>query len=817
MLGFNEMWFSVKEDWDRGQYGYFSLKMFMLLIPLSLLFILLLACFVRFGFFGRIPSASTLKKIKNPVASEIYSSDGQLLGKYYLENRTNISFDLFPGHMIDALIATEDVRFFKHSGLDWRALIRVGLRTILLQDRSGGGGSTITQQLAKNIFGRKNHFVFTVPVNKMREIFIAKRLEKVYSKEEIIELYLNTIPFGHNFYGLEVASRRYFGKSASRLRPEESATLIGMLKANTYYNPALHPERSRERRNTVLQQMVKYGFLNQEISDSLQLIPMRTEFTLENQATGKATHFRQMLRQEVLEILSKLSKPDGSEYNINLDGLKIYTTIDAGLQEYAESALQEHMTQLQAEFDRHWSGRKIWSKSAYWDQAVSNLEHYKKLREQGLSKDKIMARLEEKREMYAYTFKGSKRVEWSSLDSLEHYLKQLRAGFLAMHPRSGAVKAWVGGTDYRFFQYDHVKSRRQVGSTFKPILYYSAFKNDFQPCDFFQNTLANYIDYDNWTPRNADEEYGGWYSLKGALTNSINTVAASLILRNGIARTIADAGNLGWKEDIPKVPSIALGTVESSLMEILPIYAGLTNTSYIPELYYINKITDRKGEILYERVQSTVKISKVDSAAALKVRTIMQNVVDAGTASRLRWKYGLRMEIAGKTGTTQDGSDGWFIGCTPEIVAGAWVGGEYPWIRFRTSNYGQGAHLALPIWAKFYRRLSVSSKYNWVNRIRFETPDSFLIQHMDCEDFLTDSSYQQMLLAKESEEHDQEIEGLLEELINVFRNKPDPNSRVERSESSLEIERHNENVKKKRERKKKRQEFFDDLFKKEQD
>ncbi|HKK87952.1 MAG TPA: transglycosylase domain-containing protein [Saprospiraceae bacterium] len=808
MLSWKDIQKLINHYWQDGQYlkvlGLFAI----LMVPVLLTLILILAFAVRLGLFGPVPSSADLEQIKNPVASEIYSRNGVLMGKYYQENRTNISYELFPGHLIDALVATEDARFFEHSGIDWRALFRVFFRTILMGDISGGGGSTITQQLAKNIFGRRELPFIGLPVNKMKEIFTARKLEGTYSKEEIIELYLNTIPFGHNFYGLEVASRRYFGKSAPRLKIEEAAVLVGMLKANTYYNPARHPERSLARRNTVLSQMSKYGYLATDITDSLQQLPLETEFTLENPATGRATHFRQLLKTEVEKRIDGQKKEDGSAYNLELDGLKIYTSLDAGMQEYAEYALEEHMIQLQNQFDKHWEGRNVWQKPAYWKEAVENTPHYKKLVAAGLSSEEIDQRLSNKRDMLVYTVRGPEKKYWSAKDSLAHYLRQLRAGFLVLHPENGEVLAWVGGTDYRFFQYDHVQARRQVGSLFKPILYYSAFRDDFAPCDYFQNTLATYVDHDDWAPRNADGEYGGWYSLKGALANSVNTVSASLILRHGMNKTISTARQLGWKGNLPKLPSIALGTVESSLMDLLPIYAGLSNGFGVPPLTFIRKITDRKGKVLFERPKTAAEdYQAVDSLAALKIRAAMENVADVGTATRLRWKYDLRMPVAAKTGTTQSGADGWFVGCTPAVVAGAWVGGEYPWIRFRNSSFGQGAHMALPIWAKFYRRLAVSNKYGRVKGLNFDYPDSFYLHHLDCPIFLSDSAYQKRLLMEQKESDSEE--GLLDQLIDVFRKERE---KTEKSERSKEIERNNDKLKKRRKRKEKRKEFFDDLF-----
>ncbi len=805
MLKLSEILSILKEDF-KGNKIAFAIKVLMLLIPAGLLAVLILAAFVRWGFFGVIPSQSELEKIKNPVASEIYSKNEVLIGKYFYENRTNISFDLFPEELVDALVATEDARFWKHSGVDWRSLGRVFFRTLLLRDRSGGGGSTITQQLVKNLFKRKHYPIIGIPVIKLREMFIAKRLEKVYSKKEILELYMNTIPFGHNFYGLEVASRRYFGKSASRLKTEESATLVGMLKANTYFNPALNPERSKDRRNTVFQQMNRYGYIDQSMLDSLKQLPLELNFTLENHATGRATHFRQMLKLEVEKIINDIKKSDGQPYDIHQDGLKIHTTIDEGMQEYAEAAMREHMIQLQAEFDAHWKGKSVWKKKDHWTMALHQTGIYKKLKKAGLTEEEVLEEMSKKKRMKVYTPKGPTEKEWSSIDSLNYYLQQLRAGFLVLESGSGAVLAWVGGTDYQFFQYDHILSKRQVGSTFKPFLYYSAYSNGFLPCDFKQNLLATYLDYDDWTPRNADDNYTGWYSYKGALTNSVNTVSASLILNNGIRKTIKAAKKLGWDEKLEEIPSLALGTAENSLINLLAMYNTLMNNGSSGTPHFVTKITDRKGEVLYEN-ELQIEDENIDTVSAQLVRATMQNVVDNGTATRLKWKYNLDVDVAGKTGTTQSGADGWFIGCTPEIIAGAWVGGEYPFISFRTGNYGQGAHMALPIWAKFFQRLKKSKRYSGLTRTKFPALDSTLVSAMDCPDFLSDSLYLERQERLKFEEDEESFQPILNEIFELLtRDKTD---RKEIPGTSKK----NERILKKRERKNKRKKFFEELFK----
>ncbi|MEO1625646.1 MAG: transglycosylase domain-containing protein, partial [Bacteroidota bacterium] len=486
-------------------------------------FIISLLLLVRLGAFGRMPSKADLRDIRNHTASEVYSADGVLLGKYYIENRTNIAYDDLSPDLVNALIATEDARFLKHSGIDLRAWVRVFIRTVLLQDESGGGGSTISQQLAKNLFKRQRYRLLSIPINKIQEMYIARRLEKVYTKDELINLYLNTVPFGSNIYGVEVAAKQFFQTNAKDIKTEEAAVLIGMLKANTYYNPARNPERSKGRRNVVLRQMNKYNYLSKATSDSLQQLPLEVNYTRESNNEGLATYFREHLRQELVEQLKEYSKPDGSPYNLYTDGLKIHTTLHARLQGYAEEAVQGHMAKLQTEFDKHWKGRKPWGNESALMREVKKSKRYKSLQEKGLSQEEIMEEFEKKQRITIFSWKGDQTKEMSPLDSVKYYYSLLNAGFLVMDPANGHIKAWVGGTDHEYFKYDHVKSRRQVGSTFKPIVYASALQNGFKPCDYYYNRLVTYTDYDDWQPQNADGKYGGLYSMQGALSKSVNS------------------------------------------------------------------------------------------------------------------------------------------------------------------------------------------------------------------------------------------------------------------------------------------------------
>lgn len=799
----------LKNDWLNKSYSWFLLKL-CLLIPAVVLFLAVaLVLSVRIGIFGYIPSTDELSQIKNPIASEIYDMADELIGKYYDENRTDVSYAEFPQHLIHALISTEDARFYHHRGIDWIAYPRVFIKTLLLGDRSGGGGSTITQQLVKNLFDRSDGSWIQIPVFKVKEMLTARRLESIYSKEDILEFYMNTVPFGHNYYGLEVAAQRYFKKAASELNIQESATLVGMLKANSYYNPVEHPDRCTERRNTVFMLMQSNGFLNQMEFDSLSSLPLTLRYNEESWNKGRATYFRSMLKGEVQQILKEHAQ---SEYNLYTDGLKIYTTLNGSLQEYAENALKSHISELQQSFDLHWKDRDVWMNENNFLLVLKSTERYQKYERAGLDHTDIMNEMAKIRQMTIYTPSGPASRNMSPIDSVAYYLRQLHAGYLGIDT-TGAIKAWVGGTDIQFFPYDHVRSKRQMGSIIKPWIYYSAYHRNFEPCQFMQNHLVSYVDYDDWTPRNADGKYEGWYSLRGALTHSINTVSASLILNNGIKETIQDIEGLGFSDPLPYLPSIALGAAESSLENILPVYAALLRARPAPQLWCVRKISDKDGNVIYEnKTISNQSTTPIDPVAAKQVLNDMRNVVNSGTASRLRWKYHIKSDIAGKTGTTQNGSDGWFIACSPNYISGAWVGGEYPFIRFRTSNYAQGAHLALPIVAKVYDELQRTSKFKGITNSKFFIPDTIMA---DCPLYLSDSAYLvspwNMDVSSRNSESTDIIQSILDLLSGSGEGNHKNNSSTQ-SDKSKKIQEKNERIKEKRARKKKRKDFFDKLF-----
>ncbi|MFK7807093.1 MAG: transglycosylase domain-containing protein [Saprospiraceae bacterium] len=823
----NEKWIGLKMRWAAYAENNSKFKIFLhfagaaigSVVLLCLLFVLM----VRFGAFGKLPSKQELVNIRNDNASEVYSSDGVLLGKYYIQNRTNVAYDEISPDLINALIATEDARFFEHQGIDLKALGRVLVKTVFMQDDSGGGGSTLSQQLAKNIYPREKHWPITILVNKVQEMFIARRLEKVYSKNELIGVYLNTVPYGSNIYGVEVAARQFFNTTAKEVKTEQAAVLVGMLKANTYYNPVRNPENALKRRNTVLNQMEKYNYLTETVVDSLKQLPVEVEYNRERHYDGQATYFREHLRQELKELLADYKKPDGSEYNLYTDGIKIYTTIDSRMQTHAEKAVTIHLKNLQQSFDKHWKGKKVWGKDKVLEREMKKSDRYKKLVAQGLDEAAIKKDFNQKYKMTIFTWEGEETREFSPMDSIKYYFAMLNAGFLAMNPSNGDILAWVGGSNNKYFQYDHVKSTRQVGSIFKPIVYAKALQNGYFPCDYFDNRLVTYTEYEDWTPQNSDGRYGGLYSMAGALSNSVNSVAVDLIMRSGVSDVKELAQEMGITTEMPDAPAIALGAADLSLYEMIQVYGTLANRGKHIQPRYLKKITDQEGTLIAEFDQATPEeVLKADYADVMT--KMMEMVVDSGTARRLRYLYKFQNDIAGKTGTTQSHSDGWFMGYTPNMVAGAWVGGEYPQVRFRSIREGQGANTALPIWAIFMKEVYKDPQFKVMSKARFKEPSLAVMESLECPPYVTE------LPVMVSEEEDggginQQIDDLLDALKmrkSAKSKNPAPVNKSpedirrqreeERRKRSEEIRKKNERIKKKKQKKKKRKKFWDKVF-----
>ncbi len=696
------------------------------------------------------PSNKELRNIQNQVASEVYSADSVLLGRYYTQDRTEVKYEYINPGVFDALIATEDIRFYQHNGVDYISLGRVLVKSILQQDESSGGGSTITQQLSKNLYPRKSYWVLSMLVNKLREVITARRLENIYSKKELITLYLNTIPFADNTFGIQAASQRFFSTTSDSLTIDQAAILIGMLKATTYYNPRVYPDRAFYRRNVVISQMMKYDFISKEAADSLLVKPIELKLNKVSHHQGLAPYFREYLKAELLTWCKNNKKPDGSAYNLYTDGLKIYTTLDSKLQTYAEKAVTQQMTEVQSQFFQHWGNEKPWKgKEGTLQDAIKRSSRYRKLSQEGLPEEQILKELSKPIPMRLFTWQGEQSETISPIDSISHHLQYLSAGFLATEPGSGKVKAWVGGIEHDFFQFDHVKAstKRQVGSTFKPIVYAMAIEKGIPPCQLIPAGRQTYIDKEGvkWTPRNSQNDYQVEYSMRGALAYSVNTVSVKLIQEAGVDNTIQLARKMGITSEMPDVPSIALGASSISLMEMTGAYACIANDGVASYPYYIESIQDLNGKVYSDFKAESSGKRALSSETAQLVTRMMQTVVQEGTASRLRWRYGIYNDVAGKTGTTQANADGWFMAVTPKLVIGTWVGADDPRIRFRLTELGQGSSTALPMVAYFLKQVNQDNTFEEISKAKFKPLPRELQQQLDCDLYeLNDELWEQI-------------------------------------------------------------------------
>jgi penicillin-binding protein 1A len=710
---------------------------------------------VKAGFFGKLPDKEQLSKIKNFEASEIYSADAVLLGRYFIQDRTELKYEQISESLIQALVATEDVRFYEHSGIDYKSYIRVFFRTFLLVDRDGGGGSTITQQLVKNIYGRRDFTYFNVLVTKIKEMLIASDLEKIYNKQEILTLYFNTVPFGENLFGVEVASQRFFQKRAKDVNIQEAATLIGMLKATSYYNPKNHPDRALGRRNVVLGQMHKAALLKKPELDSLSALPLEIKYKKTDQNEGLAPYFREYVRLQLKALLPQISDSLGMNYNLYTDGLKVHTTLDSRLQNFAEKAVNRHMRDLQKSFDEHWNGlNKPWENDEdIMEWALRQSQAYQHLKAYGIPEDSIKLLVNQKREMEIYSWNGKETKLMSTMDSIRFYLKFLNTGMLSLDAETGQIKAWVGGINFRFFKYDHVNknSKRQVGSVFKPIVYAAALEQNISPCKYIDAEQEIYTENSkDWKPGNANSNYDGKYSLEGALTESVNTVSVKVLEQAGIETTVQLAHDMGIVSKIPKVPSIALGTPSISLIEMVEAFCVFNNQGRRVNPYFITKIENEDGVIIWQHPRSKPKQVLTVSTSQMMIE-MLKNVVNSGTATRLRNTYKLTNDIAGKTGTTQSNADGWFMAITPKLVTGVWVGGEYPSIHFRSTSLGQGANMALPIYALYQQQINQDVSFKSISQARFPTPPAGILRELDCDPFKEDISFWESIFGKKED------------------------------------------------------------------
>lgn len=786
-------------------------------------FLLLLVFLVWTGLLGKLPSEDDLRNVENAVSTEVYSVDSVLIGKYFIENRTQVSLKDISPHVINALIATEDRRFFEHEGIDFQSWKRIAWGVVTRKE-SLGGGSTLSQQLAKNLYPRKNYYVpgVSILINKIRENFISIRLEKVYTKDDLLNLYLNTVPFGGDIFGINIASKFYFNKKAKDLSPDQAATLVGMLKATTKYNPIRNPENAKSRRNVVLRQMVVNKHLTEKEFEELSVKPVGAKKnSRESHNEGTATYFREHLRNELVETLKSIKKEDGTSYNLYTDGLKIYTTIHSKMQQYAEEAVTQHMQTLQKQFDDHWKNykkEKPWGEDKWIDEQVRKNDRYEAAKAGGKSDTAAYNALKQPVKMTIFSWKGGGTevdTMMTPFDSIRYYFCLLNCGFMAMDHHNGYVRAWVGGTNFKYFKYDHVKSSRQVGSTFKPIVYAAAVQDSIKPCDYFENSLFKIKD---WEPHNADERYGGWYSVAGALENSVNVIAARLIDKVGMEKTIQLAKKMGVTSTLPREAGISLGAADISLYDMIKVYGTIANKGIRPDPVYLLKIVDRDGNVIYDYKAQEKENPTWGKDTALTVEQaaimtkMMQTVIDSGTGSRFRKGYGILGDFAGKTGTSQNQSDGWFICFNPQLVTGSWVGGEFPVVRFRSMYLGQGSSSALPIVAMFWHKVANDKKLGRLLWDKFKDPGAYVNSMFGCRNRIYMHPDSLALLKSDSTENNPAdtakagiVKKLKEGLSDLLKKEDKDKKEQEKQQKKDDLENRRD------ERREKRKEFFDKL------
>lgn len=691
---------------------------FWLLFASGILMVVAFFFAISQGVFGELPTFEDLENPKSSLASEVISADGVVLGKYYIQNRSFTKYEELSPYLIEALVATEDARFERHSGIDVRGL----MRAIVFLGKKGGA-STVTQQLALNLFsGQRASSKPERIMQKLKEWVISIRLEQRYTKPEILAMYLNTVDFGYNSFGIKSAARTYFNKDVKNLNIQESAVLIGILKGITLYSPVSNPERSLNRRNTVIGQMVKYGYLEETAADSIKALPIALNLRPQSHSAGLATYFREYLRMELNQWIENNRKPDGSKYNLYKDGLKIYTTLDSRMQEHAEEAMKVHMKSLQETFFEHWKGRDPWgSQTDILKLGMKRSDRYRVLRSEGYSDEEIEAVFNTPVDTRLFSWNGWIDTLISPMDSIKYAKRFLHTGFMAMEPQTGQIKAWVGGIDIDFSQYDHVNlsAKRQAGSTFKPLVYTLAIDNGFDPCARIPNQPVTFEQFQNWTPKNYDGKNGGPLTMFQGLAASINNIVAYLMKQVGPEAVIELSRNMGISSHMEPFPSLCLGAFDMSVYEMVGAYATYANKGVWTQPVYMTRIEDKNGNVLAEFYPETREALSEETAYAMV--KLLQGVVDKGTARRLRTRYNLSNEIGGKTGTTQNNSDGWFIGITPELAAGAWVGADDRAVRFRTTALGGGANSALPIWGEFFKRVYADQRLS-LKPSTFEAP-----------------------------------------------------------------------------------------------
>ena len=749
-------------------------------VPIAMFILLFLLVWA----FADIPSFEELENPDSKLATQVIAEDGEVLTTFHIENRSYVSYEDLSPNLVNAAVATEDVRFYSHSGIDFISLGRVLFKTLLMGDSGQGGGSTITQQLAKTLYPREN-VSSRIPGGrqmkmvwiKLKEWITAVKLERNYTKEEIMDMYMNAIFFGSNAYGVQAASKTFFGKNPRDLTVEESAMLVGMVNKPTRYNPVLNPGKALLRRNFVIGQMEKAGYLTKAECDSICRIPITLSYQMLDHNAGIAPYFRDMLRRTMnarepkrssytqyedyrvdslqwadnalYGWLEKNRKADGSRYSLDKDGLKIYTTINYRMQKYAEEAVREHLSKdLQPAFwrDMKWKSNKPFAKGV--DDATVDMlmkqarrwsDRYRMMKADGATDQEIEKSFNEKTRMrvFAWNSKGYVDTVMTPNDSIRYYKSFLRAGFMVLEPGTGYVKAYVGGPDYRYFKYDNLRQgKRQVGSTIKPFLYTLAMQEGMSPCDEVMNVPQTFIvgdgPEDTWTPKSTDRDewIGQTVTLKWGLTKSSNNISAYLMKQFGPAAMIEMMRKMGIGSYLPEVPSLCVGSCDLSPYEMIAAYNTFPSRGVYIEPLFVTRIEDSMGNVIGEF--SNHKREAISEQTAYLMANLMQGVVNSGTAVRLRVKYGLKGEMAGKTGTTNDQADGWFIGYTPTIMGGAWVGAEDRQIHFESLALGGGSNMALPIWGIFMKKVLADGTLGISEDDRFVAPAGMHL-NLDCD------------------------------------------------------------------------------------
>ena len=742
-------------------------------ILVSCPFVILVLALLLVSLFTHIPSFEELEDPRSNLATQILAEDGEVLTTYHIENRSYVSFDDLSQGLKDAIVATEDARFYSHSGIDFKSLARVGVKSLLLGNRrGGGGGSTLSQQLAKSLFPRdtaKSKIPgarsFMLGVNKLKEWITAVKLERNYTKQEILSMYMNAVFFGSNAYGIKAAANTFFAKEPIDLTIEESALLVGMVNMPTRFNPVRHPDRALARRNFVLGQMAKYGYITEHQRDSLRQLPITLDYQKQDHIAGRAPYFRDMLKklmnaqkpkrnnysnyddyksdslQWVTDPLygwiNKNPKPDGTKYNLDKDGLKIYTPINAKMQQYAEEAVAEHLgKELQAQFNRElkWKNNKPFDNStsketieSIMKQARRWSDRYRAMKNSGVPEKEILQSFDKPTKMRVFSWKGEIDTLMTPNDSIRYYKSFLRAGFLAMEPGTGNVKAYVGGNNYKYFKYDQVRQgKRQVGSTFKPFLYTLAMQGGYTPCDKVVNVPQSFVIGDDiWTPKSTDkpEWIGRTVTLKWGLTKSSNNISAYLMKQFGPEALVNMAHTMGIKVWLDPVYSLCVGSADVPVYQMVSAFNTYPGQGVFAEPLFVTRIEDKNGNVL--STFTSRKREAISEKTAYLMVNLMQGVVNEGTAARIRYKYVPKGDVAGKTGTTNDQSDGWFIGYLPKLTAGVWVGAEDRQVHFAGLALGGGSNMALPIWGIFMKKVLEDGTLGVTKEDQFTIPDGF--------------------------------------------------------------------------------------------